>query len=250
MTLRLPLACTALAIALLLITVPAVSAHHMRGCDDTDLKTCSANWQVSQAPVPFWWDSQVHDELGHEDQPVWIEIDSTSVSQDPYVIDLQATGNAVASLDVWKVREQTPKAHTDITPDCPQGFVEDLYNEPGQTAGSPGHLQHVHDLVLEHHQTLLPLSLDEGETTADRQGSLTLELPRDQTWMVVVDARAATNLLDPHDPTFQQSEVFYRISVDGGDFDADARAPPEYPFDHEKWEQNANACMTNVPTPP
>lgn len=234
-----------IAVAILLTTsalaVPVAQAHHADACDATFINYCTARWDVPGTVNPAWWNTS-GTLYSHGNQPVWIYLETDDVDYAPFEIDVTVRGNAVGSVDVYKVYHDKGEADRRITPDCPQDYAAELYPRDGEFPGGASHRDRIMRLTLDTHKTVAaPDGALGGQATAH------VEVPRNQEWVVVVDARSGTSAADTH--LSIDSEIKYEIQVDSNDFHALKLRAPDEPVDTDTWEANQGQCMTYVPTP-
>lgn len=235
-----------IAVAALLATsalaVPVAQAHHADACDANFINYCTGTWDVPNTVNPAWWNTS-GTLYSHGNQPVWIHLETDDNDTSPFEIDLTVRGNAVGSVDVYKVYHGD-SVYTDrkITPDCPQDYAAELYPQGDESLGDSAHRHRVQRLTLESHQTVAaPDGALGGQATAH------VEVPRNQEWVVVIDARSGTGQADSL--LSIDSEIKYEIRVDNLDFHASKLRAPDEPVDTDTWEANQGQCATYVPTP-
>lgn len=238
-----------LLVALLLMVVPlaapVATAFHEDPCDTGANDTCEGSWKMPPVVNPAWWETSdlyEHDRIDEvSNQPAWIYLETVDAVEDPFVVRFIVEGSVVGSVDVYKAQRDFGGGFTAdrITPKCPQGFVEDYLLPQGpEPPASPSHIDHVRRLSLEYHRTVVPVSV-EG-STPELTRTITFDLPRQEEWVVVFDARAGTNALDG---TVRDAQLTYNISVTDGEFDPKALSPPDLPVDLQTWSGNANKCL-------
>ncbi len=210
------------------------SAHHWDDCHGAYLTTCEGTLEASPTANPTWWSGSLADIWWDQaDDPIWTHLEASHFSKAPYRLNVTATGNITASVDVWKVHDETPPAENKKTPPCPQGYAKNVFYDDLDNAASPSHL-HEALLTIERHHILT-----DDET-------LSLEIPRDEEWIVALDVRATDELpLAEGD----NGTLDYQLSVDHHFFNAQTIQAPQDAVETSEWSDDLEDCITYTPEP-